>query len=242
MTWVWDYSKAKGIDRLVLLAIADCANDIGAQAWPSLLTLARKANVSKRTIQRSIEALVLSGELVVDRPGGGRTSARYRVIQSGQDDYRGQVVHSSQNDTVANLTPVTVDPPTVDNLTTQGGPVDHRTVREPSTNHPGTSSAAPRRDLNREFDQFWDIYPRKVGKPKAKLAFARVVKPQLLDVVLAGASRYRDDPNRDPEFTAHPTTWLARAGWDDDPLPRRGVSRTAPPAHQSNEPDWSKLS
>ena len=41
-----------------------------------------------------------------------------------------------------------------------------------------------------------------------------------VDVILAGAERVRDDPNR-PEirFIPHPTTWLRRQGWDDDPSP-----------------------
>jgi hypothetical protein len=38
---------------------------------------------------------------------------------------------------------------------------------------------------------------------------------------MAGAERYRDDPNRTDEFTAHPTTWLNRDGWNDAPLPSR---------------------
>ena len=41
MTWVGDHSPVGGNERLVLLAIADCANDEGGDAWPSIATLAR---------------------------------------------------------------------------------------------------------------------------------------------------------------------------------------------------------
>jgi hypothetical protein len=34
MTWVWQHSRADGNVRLVLLAIADSANDDGLDAWP----------------------------------------------------------------------------------------------------------------------------------------------------------------------------------------------------------------
>lgn len=74
------------------------------------------------------------------------------------------------------------------------------------------------------FDRFWDAYPRKVGKPKAKDAFARAVKSTDPELIIRGAEEYRDDPNRQQEFTAHPTTWLNREGWNDDPLPSRSGS------------------
>lgn len=71
------------------------------------------------------------------------------------------------------------------------------------------------------FDEFWAAYPRKVGKPKAKAAFDRAARRVDPDEIVAGARRLADDPNRDPEFTPHPTTWLNRDGWQDDPLPPR---------------------
>lgn len=74
------------------------------------------------------------------------------------------------------------------------------------------------------FDRFWEVYPRKVGKPKAKTAFARAASSTDPETIIAGAQAYRDDPNRTDEFTAHPTTWINREGWNDDPLPTRGDS------------------
>lgn len=71
------------------------------------------------------------------------------------------------------------------------------------------------------FDVFWSAYPRKVGKPKAEKAFRSALRRAPVTAIIAGAERYRDDPNRSDEFTAHPTTWLNRDGWDDPPLPQR---------------------
>jgi len=72
------------------------------------------------------------------------------------------------------------------------------------------------------FDAFWAVYPRKVGKIGAKSCYDRAVKkgadPRQ---VIAGAVRYRDDPNRAEEFTKHPSTWLNQGCWDDAPLPAR---------------------
>lgn len=78
MNWVWDHSPAAGTELLVLLAIADNANDAGANAYPSTETLARKTRLDARTVQRVIRRLEDDGRLVVDR-GGGRAANRYSV-------------------------------------------------------------------------------------------------------------------------------------------------------------------
>lgn len=76
-------------------------------------------------------------------------------------------------------------------------------------------------DARSDFDEFWTTYPRSVGKPKARLAFDAALRRTDAETIIAGAKRYAGDPNRTDEFTAHPTTWLNRDGWADDPLPRR---------------------
>lgn len=59
MSAVWEFDlPAK--DKLVLLALADCANDEGL-AWPSIATLARKCGCDQRTIQRNLRDLEKRG-------------------------------------------------------------------------------------------------------------------------------------------------------------------------------------
>lgn len=72
-----------------------------------------------------------------------------------------------------------------------------------------------------EFDRFWQTYPRHEAKGEARKAWAKAVKVAPPEVIIAGAQRYADDPNRDPAFTAHPATWLNRERWLDEPLPTR---------------------
>lgn len=77
------------------------------------------------------------------------------------------------------------------------------------------------------FEAFWTAYPRKVGKPKARLAFEAALRSGVdPSAVVLGAELYRTDPNRTDEFTAHPTTWLNREGWADDPIPQRSNGKT----------------
>lgn len=69
------------------------------------------------------------------------------------------------------------------------------------------------------FARFWEAYPRKVGKGEARKAWVKVVKSGVdLELVIAGAVRYRDDPMRrrkDIEFTKHPGPWLNAERWTD---------------------------
>lgn len=86
------------------------------------------------------------------------------------------------------------------------------------------------------FDSFWSVYPRKVGKKEAHKAFERACRDAMPTVIVAGAVRFRDDPNRLPEFTPHPTTWLNQGRWDDDPLPpRAGTGRNAVKTNELQE-------
>lgn len=70
MTRVWDLELPDS-DKIVLLALADCANDEG-HCWPSVASLVRKCSKSERTIQGSIKRLVDEGLLVRrEVPGKG---------------------------------------------------------------------------------------------------------------------------------------------------------------------------
>jgi hypothetical protein len=76
-------------------------------------------------------------------------------------------------------------------------------------------------DINNEFEIFWNIYPRKVAKKAAELAFARAAKHTPVAIILSGAARYAKDPNRVEAYTAHAATWLNAHRWSDEPLPVR---------------------
>jgi hypothetical protein len=84
MSWVWEHSAAKGNRRLVLLAIADAANDDGGDAFPGPVELQRKTKLGERTIHDCVAWLVAHGELAIQRRGrGGRDGGRrtvYRVV------------------------------------------------------------------------------------------------------------------------------------------------------------------
>ncbi len=98
MGWVWDSSRATGNARFVLLAIADCANERGEQAYPSMAELVRKTSLAERTVQMAIRSLVRLGELEVDRNGGPKGTNRYRVVmRTPADPAPPQILHPPQD-------------------------------------------------------------------------------------------------------------------------------------------------
>ena len=62
MSQVWEHSRHKGSTLLLLLAIADFADDSG-MAFPSRPVLAKKIRMSERSVQRLRQELYDSGEL-----------------------------------------------------------------------------------------------------------------------------------------------------------------------------------
>jgi hypothetical protein len=71
------------------------------------------------------------------------------------------------------------------------------------------------------FDEFWDAYDHKFGKPAAKTAFAKAVKKAAPDLIILKAKEFRDDPNREPQFTPWPQKWLNQEGWTNPPIPAK---------------------
>jgi hypothetical protein len=68
--WVIEHSKHKGSNLLTLLCIANCANEDGSDCWPSKERLAKDTRMSSRQLNRIIDKLEASGELIVRRSPG----------------------------------------------------------------------------------------------------------------------------------------------------------------------------
>lgn len=83
MTYVWDYSQQTGTHLLMMLAIADHANDAG-ECFPMVKRLAAKCRVSVRQAQYLIKALEDAGELLIER-GTGRGNPSIYTVKGATD-------------------------------------------------------------------------------------------------------------------------------------------------------------
>ena len=69
------------------------------------------------------------------------------------------------------------------------------------------------------FNEFWKEYPRKLDKGAAFKAFRSALKVATFEEILAGAIAYRNDPNREAEYTKYPATWLNADAWENEIAP-----------------------
>ena len=79
--WAWEQVHLKATDKLVLLALADSAND-DALCWPSRMTTAQKCGLSQRAVSGAVARLEAEGlvsRVPRFRENGSRTSDIVRV-------------------------------------------------------------------------------------------------------------------------------------------------------------------
>ena len=74
------------------------------------------------------------------------------------------------------------------------------------------------------FDEFWAAYPHKVGKIKARDAYAKAMKQRYShDDIMAGLERYKTT-KEDWRAWKHPAPWLNAGMWMDEPATKAAKS------------------
>lgn len=73
-----------------------------------------------------------------------------------------------------------------------------------------------------DFDLFWQAYPRKVGKKKARIAWTKA-RPdtETVQKMLDALAWQVNQPQWTKDggaYVPHPTTWLNEERWDDEPF------------------------
>lgn len=73
-----------------------------------------------------------------------------------------------------------------------------------------------------QFEKFWEMYPKKVDKGKAKTIWDRICRrqqnrPKWRELSLALAEQKRSERWQNKKFIPHPSTWLNQNRWLDDP-------------------------
>lgn len=225
MSEVW-LTKLPLTEKMVLLVIADHASDDGTEAWPSQVTIGKKASISVRTVQRSVNSLVAKGYIWLQKGAGGSAACR-----EDRRPHKYTINLSVLRGDVATTRKSRGDADDVDGATFT--PDTGRLSRpmnlpiEPSKETPVTRTIRTEEGIakaNTPFDLFWKVYPLKVGKSAAKKAWDKAIQEADHDTIIIGAAQYAEDPNRHPSYTAHPSTWLNAGRWADEPLPPREIS------------------
>lgn len=67
------------------------------------------------------------------------------------------------------------------------------------------------------FDDFWVVYPRRIGKQAAIKFWNQSVKKTDPVAIIDGAKRFAVEcKGKEPQYIPHPATWLNHGRWDDE--------------------------
>ena len=100
-------------------------------------------------------------------------------------------------------------------------PGESLTVKKAGTAAGKETREQPSKTLvERRFDEFWAVYPKKVGKKVAETAWKKI-KPdaELHSKIIAAvekAKRTEQWQRENGRFITNPTTWLNQGRWDDE--------------------------
>ena len=180
------------------------ADNNTAKCVPSRKYLAKKARIGLSTVDRSIDELVSIGALYV----------QHRVSESGDP--------TSNEYTVIVNRPLSIENrPPIENEQTGLSKSDNQIKANVNESQESISSSS----VDDGFAEFWAIYPRKVGKGAALKAWKKARKTATTEQIVAGCNLYAAlRRTEDPQYTAHPATWLNAERWLDDMNPEPETS------------------
>lgn len=77
------------------------------------------------------------------------------------------------------------------------------------------STKKPKID-NPQFEEFWNLYDKKIGIAEAKNKFALALSKDSFANIIAGVKKYITTRGVESKFWKHPTTWLNQECWKDE--------------------------
>lgn len=201
MARVWAESQHAGTELLMLLAIADFADDDG-NAYPAVGTLATKCRMSARNANYLLLALQASGELQVLKGQGPYGTNRYRIVLEGVQQPSPPLKRTSPpTPPEAGFTPP-LQP------TSGGGcnglpdplkpasPKPSRTIKEPSRNHQKTRASKSHdlasmfpdllMDVDSQVLRDWEDLRRQKRAPITRTALEAIAKEAALAKLTTG--------------------------------------------------------
>lgn len=76
--------------------------------------------------------------------------------------------------------------------------------------------------VDHAFEQFWGIYPRKIGKGAARKSFAKALLIADYHEIMRALEQFAEHPESvagKADSVPHAATWLNQERWTDEPAP-----------------------
>lgn len=255
MRQVWTL-PLKPTQKLVLLALADNANDEGV-CWPSRENISDKTGLTTKAITDAVNALKTSGLLDIKKMRGNRNQYQISsnlglapVVTLG--DYSSNrrsplVVTEGVHSSNLGLLPIyrTNQEPPLEPIIE---PVSLNVCDDADADllAPVAPPVDPWKESDYGFDEFWAVYPKKVGKPAAcknwvKLKPTRELVDQIVANIKARLACGQWSLDR-KQFIKHPQGYISEQMWLDEVIPNtfttppRGTASVCP----TNKPGFIK--
>lgn len=225
--WAIKQRGIKPASKIVLWHLCDRYHpDHGC--FPSQATLAHDCEMSRASINRCIDELEASG-LVKRHP---RIDPKTKKQTSTSYTFAFQKTVSQNETRDAEAVSQNDEKPCLKNGDSRVSNCDTNVVREPireqvkardraddlfsAENETDQSGERP----DEEFDRFWKVYPKKAGKPAARKAWAKAIKRETPDRIIAAAKRYAGwlqnaAPGEFRPLPKYPQGWLNDGRWDE---------------------------
>jgi biotin operon repressor len=211
--------------KAVLMYLADRASDDGSGIWTSKAHIAADTELSRRAVQKAMTEFEQEGILmkVGTRPCKNGYTYEYRLNLAAIRMLPGTRAPDSPVHQI-HMTRAPDSPQDVHQI----HPNHPITIHEPSSARERAGdlfSANSETDQKSEkpddgFDRFWAVYPKKAGKPAAQKAWAKAIKREKPEVIIAAAKRYAAwlsgaQPGEFRPQVKYAQGWLNDGRWDE---------------------------
>lgn len=201
-------------DKLVLLALADHAADDGSSVYPSLARLSWKCDLTERAVRKVLRRLEQRRLIHTVEKATHHSTTRYQLDVAAIRAVRRSPLEDSEGNVV---------PP----LTRSGGNVvpnrGERRSPNPSVEPSGETNHHVRASAKGDpvgFDLFWQQYPRKESKERARKAWAQLQpddanRERILSAleVQKRSDAWKREGGR---YVPHASSWLNGRRWEDE--------------------------
>lgn len=227
LNWAWR-QELPPMEKLALVAIADFADGTGS-CFPGQGRLVYMTGMSQATLKRAIAAMEAAGLLSRERrtdKRGHRTSDRYQLHMTAEDERLGLTLPNRHSAYKAESPLGTVTAPRAHS--------DHSSPYIGTVSEPSEDARLVNTKMNTsvstddDFEQWWQGYPRKENKGRARTAFKTALKKATVKQLTDGRDAYAARINAErteTKYIAHASSWLNGERWaDETPAPSNAAT------------------
>jgi len=218
--FVYRHSPYTGATFAVHLAIADTVSDqFDNQFWMSTKNLADKTRTTRRTVQKAIDQLCEDRYIYRTREATQHYPATYQFLFPAVD-----IVYETRPGAQS-------VPPEAQSETARGV----TSTPKPNTTQKPKHSRSPQEE---EFDEWWNLYPKKVNKENAIKAWKAHSKKTKPGHIIAATRKQLATPDsiltNEYQYIPYPASWLNSGSYNNEPVE---IEATPRPYDQPARPE-----